>query len=84
MGNEWARHVALLKEIDNKLGRSLNKNERIRFRRLIHEMETLQAAGRLSETGPGAERAKKLLGTIAKILLALGLKKLLDRLVDQT
>ena len=79
MGNEWARHVALLKEIERKFRRSLTKNERVRFHRLILEIEALQAAGQ----PPGAERAKRLLGTIAKILLALGLKKLFDRLADQ-
>jgi len=74
MGNEWSKDVALLKEIERRLGRTLKKNDRIRLRRLILEIEKPKAPKRAL----WGERARSWLGTIAKMALALGLKKLFD------
>jgi hypothetical protein len=80
MGNEWSKDVALLKEIERKLGRTLAKNDRIRLHRLILQMES---PGRRPHRTSPVERARSWLGTIAKIAVALGLKKLLDHFGGQ-
>jgi hypothetical protein len=79
MGNEWSRDVALLKEIERKFGRTLTKNDRIRLHRLILAIEKPKSP----EPRLWGERARSWLGTIAKIALALGLKKLLDHFGGQ-
>jgi hypothetical protein len=80
MGNEWSKDVALLKELERKFGRTLTKNDRIRLHRLILQIES---PGRRAVKTAWAERARSWLGTIAKIAVALGLKKLLDHFGTQ-
>jgi hypothetical protein len=81
MGNDGSKDVALLKEIHRKFGRTLTKNDRIRLHRLILQMEAPEPRRR-PQAKPWAERTRSWLGTIAKIALALGLKKLFDHFSD--
>jgi hypothetical protein len=75
MRRELSKDAALLRDIERRFGKTLTKNDRIRLHRLILKVETPKTPG------PNwGERAKAWLATIAKIGLALGLKKLLDHL----
>ena len=75
MRNDWSKDVALLKYIERKFARTLTRNDRIRLHRLILQVERPKRPDT-----PWDERARSWLGTIAKIALALGLKKLFDHI----